>query len=349
MAARIESISTEILADQNNPQLLVRVRCEDGSVGIGETWWGTYQPKTTPGSPVAPIAAMIDQIMGPLCPGRDSTDIAGIWNHLYRSTYQYGPEGITSSALAGIDLALWDLQAKRLGVPVADLLGTRIHDQLPAYASFHWLGDAELVASAAKRAVQAGFLGIKLHEADASIVLAARDAIGPRIALMVDISARLDDDGARALSRATRSADLTWLEEPIFPHQDHQRLAQLRSQIPQRLAAGENEFGLAGFRRLLEAGAIDVLQPDLVKCGGLSVAADLSGLASEHDVWLCPHNFSLGPSLGANIHWAMTARSATWIEVPFLPEGQSFAGSWLTPTLVDGRIPYPTRPGLDWD
>ena len=117
----------------------------------------------------------------------------------------------------------------------------------------------------------------------------------------------------------------------------------------QRLAAGENEFGLAGFTGLVKTAGVDVLQPDLAKCGGLTPAAAIDRLADEADIWLCPHNFSLGPSLGANIHWAMTASAARWIEVPFLPEGEAFPGPWRLPTLVDGCVPYPNCAGLAWD
>ncbi len=349
MNSPIVSLTTEVIRDQSNPQLIVRMEAEDGSIGTGETWWGTYQPQAEPGTPVSPIAAMIDSILKPLCLAHDSTDIVGLQCHLYRATYQYGPEGITSAAIAGIDLAMWDLNARRQGVPVADVLGERARDRLPAYASLHWIGNAEDASADAWRAVQAGFTGVKLHEADAGIVLAVREAIGPDIALMVDISGRLSDDEHRMLAKTVESANVTWLEEPIFPQQAHHRLAQLRAAQKQRMAAGENEFGIEGCRRLLEAGAVDVFQPDIVKFGGLSAATELAALASKHGVWLCPHNFSLGPSLGANIHWSMTAKVATWIEVPFLSEGQSFAGSWTTPTLIDGMIQYPSKPGLDWD
>ncbi len=349
MGIPLASIKTQTIADANNPQLLVMATDDNGNLGVGETWWGTYQPTSQPGSPVRPIASMIDDVLAPACIGWDGDDISGLGAHLHRLTYQYGPEGVTSSAIAGIDLALWDLRAQNRGVPAAQLLGPRAHDRLPAYASLDWLGTAQGACVDAKRAVESGFIGVKLHEAEAEIVLAVREAIGPDIALMVDISARLDDAAAATLAESVQRAGVTWLEEPIFPYQAHGRLARLRASIQQRLAAGENEFSVAGIRRLLESGAVNVLQPDIVKFGGLSAANELGRLALEHQVWLCPHNFSLGPSLGANIHWSMTAGAATWIEVPFLSAGQRFAGKWDMPTLVDGYIHYPTTVGLGWD
>jgi L-alanine-DL-glutamate epimerase-like enolase superfamily enzyme len=298
---------------------------------------------------VRPIAAFVDQILAPRCLGWDSDDIPGLWRKLVRATYQYGPEGIVSTAIAGVDLALWDLRGRRADQPVASLLGEQRHDRLPAYASLHWLGNPEAAAGDALRALQAGFAGVKLHEADAAIVTAVRDAIGPDVPLMCDVSARLTEDECIAFAGAVAPTELTWIEEPVFPQQDHAGLARIGRRIDQRLAAGENEFSVEGFRRLIETAAVDVVQPDLVKCGGLTVAGDIGALVHASGRWLCPHNFSLGPSLGANIHWAMTEPAARWIEVPLLPEGQRFPSRWELPPMVGGHIEYPRAAGLAWE
>lgn len=345
----VVDVRTEVLADPANPQLLVHVTDTDALTGTGETWWGTYQPRAEPGTPVRAIATFVGDVLAPRLVGLDSADIAGCRATLHRASYQYGPEGIVSTAIAGIDLALWDLAGRRAGRPVADLLGPRHHDRVPAYASLHWLGDADRACTDARRALDAGFTGVKLHEADVTVIRAVRDAIGPDVALMVDVSARWSE--AETIRHAAQIHDLglDWIEEPIFPQQDHAALGRIAPRISQRLAAGENEFAIAGFTRLVETGRIRVLQPDLAKCGGITPAGAVARLADDAGVWLCPHNFSLGPSLGANIHWAMTAAAARWIEVPFLSEGQGFPGRWRMPTLVDGCVPYPTGVGLDWN
>jgi L-alanine-DL-glutamate epimerase-like enolase superfamily enzyme len=339
-------VETEILADPANPQLLVHVADDDGMVGTGETWWGTYQPSAPPGTPVRPIASVIDELLTPICIGRSASDIADLWAHLHRVTYQYGPEGIISSAIAGIDLALWDLAGQRAGRPTADLLGARQHDRIPAYASLHWLGDADKVVADAGRAVEAGFRAVKLHEARADIVRAARTSLGPDINIMVDLSARLTEAETIELARACADCDLTWIEEPVFPQQDHDALARIRAAVTVPVAAGENEFGVEGFSRLLAGGAVDIAQLDPAKCGGLTPSVVIAELARVHDVAVSPHNFSLGPSLGANIHLAMVSPTARWIEVPFLPAGATFPANWPTPTLGEGMIPYPGAPGL---
>ncbi len=345
-ALAVSGVRTEVLADPSNPQLLVHVTTEDGMVGVGETWWGTYQPKAEPGTPVLPIAAMIDAVLAPLCVGRDSTDISGIWHHLERQTSQYGAEGIVSTAISGIDLALWDLLGKRREVPVWQLLGSLEHQRIPAYASLHWLGDVDAICRDASSAIEAGFGAVKLHEADAAIVLGVRDALGPDVAMMVDMSGRVDEAGALAFAAKVADADLSWMEEPIYPYDDHAALARIRAQIDMPLAAGENVFSIAGFERLLSSGAVDVLQPDLVKCGGLTPARAIADLADQHDVGLCPHNFSLGPSLLANIAWTFTSRASRRVEVPWLSPGQEFPSDTAMPSLVDGFLSPPTGPGL---
>jgi D-galactarolactone cycloisomerase len=346
--AAVADVRTEILPDRANPQLLVHVTDDDGLTGTGETWWGTYQPQAEPGAPVRSIAVFVDDVLAPALLGQPSSDIAACWDTLTRATYQYGPEGIVSTAIAGIDLALWDLAGHRAGRPVADLLGPRVHDRIPAYASLHWLGDADRACADAVRALDAGFAGVKLHEADGAVIAAVRQAVGPEMPLMVDFSARFNETDAMRQALSLEDLDLTWIEEPTFPQQDHAALGRLSLQLKQRLAAGENEFSLSGFTRLVGTGRIGVLQPDLAKCGGLTTAAAVAALAEEANVWLCPHNFSLGPSLGANIHWAMTAAATRWIEVPFLPEEQTFPGTWRLPTLTDGCVGFPDVDGLGW-
>ena len=345
-ALMVAEVHTEVLADSSNPQLLVHVTSEDGLVGVGETWWGTYQPKAEPGTPVLPIAAMIDAVLAPLCLGRDSTDISGIWHHLERQTSQYGAEGIVSTAISGIDVALWDLLGKRRGVPTWQLLGSLQHERLQAYASLHWLGDVDAACRDATGAVAAGFRAVKLHEADAEIVLGVRDALGPDITLMVDMSGRVDEQGALVFADRVAGANLAWIEEPIYPYDDHAALARIRERIAQPVAAGENVFSVAAFERLLRSGAIDVLQPDLVKCGGLTPAAAIADLADEHGAVLCPHNFSLGPSLSANIAWAFTSKASARVEVPWLSPGHEFPANTPMPVLVDGYLSPPIVPGL---
>ena len=345
----VTSVTTEIVPDPFNPQLLVQVTADDGVSGVGETWWGTYQPAAEPGTPVKPIAALIDALLAPICIGQpiDSVaDIEAVWRRLERATVQYGFEGIASTAISGVDIALWDLVAQRQDVPVHALLGPVVHEAIPVYASLTWLGDVDRVCRDAERALAAGIRAVKLHEADVDLILEVRRRLGPAVPLMVDASARFDEAGAIEAARRLADADLVWFEEPVFPQSDHAALARVRALATMPIAAGENEFSVAGFERLVSSGAIDILQPEIAKFGGLTPARAVGELARTHRLPMYPHNYSLGPSLLANIHWAMTAPAARWLEVPWLSEGGTFPCGLPMPELVDGCILPPTAPGL---
>ena len=343
------AVTTEIVPDPYNPQLLVRVETDDGAVGVGETWWGTYQPAAAPGTPVRPIASLIDSLLAPLCVGRaieSVEDIETIWSSLTRATIQYGHEGIVSTALSGVDIAMWDVVARRQGVPVRDLIGPTVHDAIPVYASLTWLGDVDRVVTDARRALDAGIRAVKLHEADVDLILEVRRRLGPAVPLMVDASARFDEAGAKAAAARLAAADLVWFEEPVYPQSDHAALARVREVAAMPIAAGENEFSLAGFERLIASGAVDIIQPEIAKFGGLTPARAIGELARAAGLPMYPHNYSLGPSLLANIHWAMTEPAARWLEIPWLSEGGSFPCGLPMPELVDGCITPPTGPGL---
>ncbi len=348
-ARRIASVTTEILADPANPMLLIHVTDESGLGGTGETWWGHYRPDLAPGAPVAPIASMIDAILGPTCVGSTLdrvSDIETIWHELIRATYQYGDEGIVRTAISGLDIALWDLLALGREVPVAALLGPILHDRVPVYASLDWLPDAEAIVVDAVRALDAGFGGVKLHESRAEVILAVRDQLGPDVTLMVDASAAYDEPGSVQLASALAPADLTWLEEPLFPQRDHQALARIRAQASMPFAAGENEFSAAGFEQLIGSGAVNIVQPEIAKFGGLTPARQIGELITSADLGLSPHNYSMGPSWLASWHWACTEPSTAWLEVPWLSEGAGFPLNMAMPTTSDGTVAAPIAAGL---
>ncbi|MEZ5279343.1 MAG: mandelate racemase/muconate lactonizing enzyme family protein [Acidimicrobiales bacterium] len=339
----IESVQTQLLPDAANPQLLVHVRDTAGAVGTGETWWGTYQPTAPPGTPVRAIAVFIDTILAPVCEGLRIdrvSDIAAVYDQMQRAVAQYGPEGVTSIAISGVDVALWNLLAHRNNSDTADLLGKRFQHSVRAYASLSWLGDAEAVVDTASGAIEHGFRAVKLHEADVELILEVRRTLDPDIAMMLDVSGRWSfDEAAQAIPRLGR-AGLVWIEEPVYPYTDHRSLALLRKVANDSgtlLAAGENEFGPSGFERLLAAAAVDVLQPDLVKCGGLSATGPISALADDSAVAIAPHNFSLGPSLLANMAWAAVEPSVRWLEVPWLGAAR-FPSGMDVPEVVDGAV-----------
>jgi L-alanine-DL-glutamate epimerase-like enolase superfamily enzyme len=349
--ARIVELEVEALADPYNPQLLIRLTSDDGYTGVGETWWGTYQPMSEPATPVLAIGVLVETLLRPLTVGQPCdtvADIEALWQRLVRATIQYGHEGIVSTAISGVDIAAWDLVATRQGTPVTALLGPVVHESLPVYASLTWLGDADRVCRDAERALGAGIRAVKLHEANVDLICEVRERLGPGVPLMVDASARFDEDGAIAAAQRLAAADLVWFEEPVYPQSDHAALARVRALAPMPIAAGENEFSLAGFERLIASGAVDIVQPEIAKFGGLTPARGIAELCDTARLPMYPHNYSLGPSLLANVHWAFTSPAARWLEVPWLSEGGTFPCALPMPTLVDGCVLPPTAPGLGY-
>ena len=165
------------------PQLLVEVETDDGHRGLGEAWWGIPSPDPTVAEDAgfAPIQAAIEHLLAPRCIGRSAADIEGLWFELSDWAARYGDGGIITMALSGIDLALWDLQGKRLGVPVVELLGGLAHERVPFTQAFrHCVQPIPSFTNAAAR-IAAGFRAIKLHEVEVEIVGRTREALGKHV------------------------------------------------------------------------------------------------------------------------------------------------------------------------
>ena len=345
----IERVRTEILPDAANPQLLVHITDNEGTTGIGETWLGHYRPNLDPGAPVVPYQAVIDAVLGPMLRGlaiSSTADIAAAWDTLIRATYQYGDDGIVRDALSGIDLALWDLIGRREGVPVTSMLGPRLHDRIPVYASLTWHGQADRIIADIAAAAVAGFSAAKLHESDPLLIRTVRSEVDPAFSLMADVSAAYDEAGSLALVAGLEDLALDWIEEPLYPQRDRAALARIRSSSSTPIAGGENELSLAGINTLVDAGAVDLVQPEIAKVGGLTEARRIGAAISSSGLPLAPHNFSLGPSLHASWHWAAAQPATRWLEIPWLPAGQGFPGLGDLPVVDGGTIGLPPGPGL---
>ncbi|MGD9932822.1 MAG: mandelate racemase/muconate lactonizing enzyme family protein [Dehalococcoidia bacterium] len=328
-------------------QLLVDVETDDGLTGTGEAWWGIASgPAGDPSASFAPMVASIESLLAPRVLGRDATAIERNWQEVADWAYRYGDGGIITSALAGIDIALWDLAGKRLGVPVAELLGGSCHDILPAYASLPPLRDAALLRQACESARAYGFRAFKLHEIDIQLVREARRYIGPDATLMVDVNGHFDAVEAVAFGRAMADLDVLWYEEPVRPMRHHGLIARVAQQQPIPLAGGENEYTLDEFQRLLATGAMHWLQPEVTKIGGLTPARKVAALAETAGVALAPHNFRIGPSLYASIHWGFASPGTQWLELPWIAGGTPFPCGAALPPVADGHVTLPPGVGL---
>ncbi len=342
--AAIEKVTVEVLTNEQLVNVIVRVGDADGGEGVGEAWWGI--PGDPPGRSASPIVAVIEDLLVPRVVGREADEIERLWFELWDWGYRYADQGIFQMGLSGLDIALWDLKGKRLGVPVSSLLGGPIADAVPAYASFPPLRSAELLISETERALAYGFRAIKLHELDPEFTALLRSHFGPDLQIMVDVNGHFDPLEAIAHGRRLSELDVVWFEEPVRPMRDHEAIARVGAAIDCDLAGGENEHTLRDFQQLLGTGALSYLQPEITKIGGLTAARRVSALAELHNVALAPHNFRLGPALYASIHWGFTSSATRWFEMPWVPPGTAFSYPAALPEVVDGKVLPLTEPGI---
>ena len=339
----IKKIDVEIAKSTDLTQVLVHIEAEDGITGMGEAWWGISTPET-PGKSAIPIADVIEHLIKPRLIGKQSNLIEKHWFDLWDYGYRYADQGIFLMGLSGVDLALWDLLGKRLQIPVVQLLGGPVHESLPAYASLPPLRDPDIVVSETQRALDAGIHAVKLHETEPRYVHVLRDTFGNDLKIMVDVNGHFTPVEAREIGEEMAARGITWFEEPIRPMRDHASMRKLGLQIGTAIAAGENEYTLDDFRRLLAADAVTYLQPEITKIGGLTAAKRITGLTELYNTALCPHNFRIGPSLYASIHWAMASPMAVWMEIPWI-RGE-FASRIPMPPISGGQVQLPAGDGF---
>jgi L-alanine-DL-glutamate epimerase-like enolase superfamily enzyme len=316
---------------------LVRLEDDAGNIGWGEGF-GYFTVDAT--------KALIDRLLLPGLIGGDVEDIAA-WNRsAQRRLNLFGRTGPAIYALSGVDIALWDLAAKRAGRPLCDLLGTDgAHaSDLPCYASLMRYADEGLATTACVEALARGFTSIKLHETDLGIIESCRDVVGPSVPLSVDVNCAWSTELVSRERGRLDALELAWLEEPVFPPEDFAALAQTRcATLP--IAAGEN-WGPA-FQFHAAGGCVDIFQPSITKVGGVSEYLRVLQLAAATSVTTIPHCPYFGPGLFATIHLAAATGSAELLEFLYVdPE------AWLTdiPGLRQGdRLLVPQAPGLGFD
>jgi L-alanine-DL-glutamate epimerase-like enolase superfamily enzyme len=318
---------------------LVRVRTDEGIEGIGSAYSNPDM-----------VRCVVEGNLKGLLAGDDPTDVKALWNKMYRATRWYGRKGAAISALGAIDTALWDIRGKALGRPVYQLLGAQ-RSSVPAYASaLLWREGPEELAGEAARYLEEGFRAVKVRlghswDYDVRAVAAIRNAVGPDVMLMVDGSMRYSPSTAQRMARELESMGAFWFEEP-FPPEEVGPFAQLRSQVDVPLAAGENEFGLQGFGELASARAVDILQPDCSRSGGITECRRIGLMAAEHGLRVATHTWSDAVALMANMH--LIASLSNGITVEMDRTGNAFIDELLVDPLAvqDGEIALPQKPGL---
>ncbi len=269
--------------------LIVEVESDDGLVGIGN-------------AALAPLVTkqVIDRYLKPLLLEANPWDIEFLWQHMYRHTMAFGRKGIGMTAISAVDIALWDLLGKAAKQPVYRLLGGRTKPRIPVYASRLYSTGLGNVAAEAQRYCAQGYKAMKLrfgwgpvdgaegmrHNVD--LVRTVRQAVGDDIDVMADAYMGWTLDYAKRMLPLLEPFHLRWLEEPVIPD-DVRGYAELKSYGRIPIAGGEHEFTLYGFRELLQANALDYIQFDTNRVGGISQARKIAALAEAFSIPVIPH------------------------------------------------------------
>jgi galactonate dehydratase len=366
---KITDVSTHLVYAGMRNWVLVRIDTDEGLTGVGEA---TLEGKE------ATIAAAVGELSRYLA-GKDPRPVLHHWQALYQAFWKGGP--VLQSALAGVEIALWDLKGKALGVPVYELLGGPVREKIRSYTHVRRPGKAEAggrvnmwweqgsgdaSAALARELVERGYTALKTGpfvehgtrrdrawlDRTVERAFAIREAIGPGVDLMLDLHGRLEPSAAVRFAEAVEPVKLYFLEEPV-PPESLEALARVSRRTRTPLAVGERLYSKHDFWRLLQLGAVEFIQPDVCHCGGIAELRSIAALAEACQVQVAPHN-PLGPvATAANLHVAASIPNFALLEMKV--DDVPWRNELLTrPILpVDGYFPLPTGPGLgievDWD
>jgi len=319
--------------------LLVKVTTDQGLEGWGEAFG--FRAVTS-----AKLA--VDELIAPSCIGRDATRIAPLMLEIQKKLHVFGRAGPLYYGLSAVDIALWDIAGKAANAPVHQLLGGGAVADLACYASLIRYSDPSFVRANVRRAIDNGFRSLKLHEIELPAVAAAREEAGPDVELMLDVNCPWTLQEAQARAKELEKFRLKWLEEPIWPPENFEGLAQLRRTGNVPIAAGENVSTLMDFEHLIAAGAVDFVQPSAAKMGGITELSKVFPIAAVGNVAVMPHAFYDGPGLLAAIHvTAVLGSAGAMIEWRYFDLEAQLYGGALVPKR--GRISVPQGPGLGID
>lgn len=277
---------------------LVEVSTDAGFEGWGEAY-----------GPSAPIAAAVGEFFSPFVVGRDPRDTEALWDFLYARSIDYGQKGTLLAAISALDIAFWDIKARAAGVPLYRLLGGAPTEKIPCYATgFYYSEDYERAfRQEAARYLELGFDAVKMKvgyglERDVGLVRLVREAVGPRVRLMMDANHAYDPVTAIALGRRVEPLEIGWFEEPVSPL-DVEGYLEVKWNLAIPLAGGECEYTRFGFEPLLRRRALDYAQPDLCSCGGISEGMKIAVLASVYNIHVTPHAWGSAVGQTAALHF----------------------------------------------
>lgn len=326
---------------------VVHIETEDGISGFGWCEDGCDA-----------ISQIVERHLARLLVGQDPAEIEGLWDRLFRASLPYGRKGTALHAISAIDLALWDIAGKSAGKPVYELLGGPVRERIPVYASaLHPVG-ADKVAAEAKAYVADGFTAMKMRfpfgpgdgvagmRANEDHVANVRNAVGDDIEIMADAYMGWDFTYAKKMVRRLEQYRLAWLEEAFLPD-DLNSYAKLRQETNIPISGGEHEYTRFGFQEIIEKQAMDIVQPDLRRCGGLTEARKIAALAYAAGLNVIPHAYGV-----THIHFALSTVNCPMIEYFPMPCWDTLPDVEIEPIFhgepqpVGGHVVMHREPGL---
>lgn len=338
--------------DSSQDALVVRITTDAGIVGYGEV---DSSPLITKAVIEAPRSHTISQGLRTLLIGENPLDTTRLWDKMRESTLYIGRAGAVIHAMAGIDLALWDIKGKYLGQPVSQLLGGARVDRMRAYASNMFEFTPEATAQRAAEALDGGFTAVKFGweplgddpAFDVKLVSAIRNAVGEDVDVMIDAGLAWDAKTAIKRCELFEPYSLYWLEEPLHPD-DLRGYARLSSAVDTRIAAGEEECTTDGFLRLMDDGRVDVIQIDVTRVG-LTQAIRIAALAQDRGLKVANHNFTTDINTAASLHFLAAVPNSLILEycVEDNPMRKQLVRNPVQ--FAEGHALVPTEPGLGVD
>jgi L-alanine-DL-glutamate epimerase-like enolase superfamily enzyme len=343
---RIDNVERKTAGSQD--VILVRIRTDSGLEGVGEA---DSQPEVVRAIIDAPYSHNIACGLRELLLGENPLEAERLWQKMHRGTMYFGRSSVTITAMAAIDMALWDLKGKHFGEPIHRLLGGKQHQRIAAYASILFGRDGNETCRIARRWQESGYRAIKFgwepmgqsEALDLDLVRGAREGIGEGT-LLIDAGCVWDARTALQRALAFSNFRIGWLEEPLRPD-DIEGYRWLRERSPVPIAGGEEECGRASWRPLIEARALDVYQVDLAR-NGFSEANYIKHRVQEIGARLCNHCYTSPVTVAASLHWLSTCRDAFLFEdcVEDSPLRHELTHERVK--AIDGWISVPDGPGL---
>jgi L-alanine-DL-glutamate epimerase-like enolase superfamily enzyme len=337
--------------DSGQDALVVRVETDAGITGIGEV---DSSPMAVKGVIEGPFSHTITTGLKHLVLGQDPMETEKLWYRMYEANVYSGRRGIAIHAMSGIDMALWDIKGKALGMPVWKLLGGGFHERIRCYASSLFGATPAETGERARRFSAMGLTAVKFGWApmgqdaknDVALVREARRGLGDGVDLMIDAGLVWDAKTAIQRARAFSEYGIFWLEEPLKPD-DYDGYRKLSEATEVRIAAGEEESSRLSYMDLMDRGKIDVVQVDLARCGGFTEAMKIASLAWDRGLPVANHGFTTYINVAAALHWLNAVPNALICEF-VAQEGTALREMLTRQRFVaeDGYLRIPQEPGL---